>query len=166
MKEVFWGRIKWFQSIWTQWSNVYNSLKWYAMHHWLFGVTLSYIYMYLVIRVLYIFLCTVYAPSMHMSQIRKLNHVHSESYMLKIIVENLVGFCSIYARSMLGLCSVYDRFMLLALHKPYRKTFLASMARPRQSTVPAHQRDGSGRLQHLGSRHGMHPPVRPWTSRK
>ena len=56
---------------------------------------------------------------MHMSQIRKLNHVHSESYMLKIIVENLVGFCSIYARSMLGLCSVYDRFMLLALHAPH-----------------------------------------------
>lgn len=57
----FLGGIKWFQSIWTQWSNVYNSLKWYAMHHWLFGVTLSYIYMYLVIRVLYIFMCTVYA---------------------------------------------------------------------------------------------------------
>ena len=51
---------------------------------------------------------------MHMSQIRKLNHVHSESYMLKIIVENLVvfarsmlGHCSVIARSMLGLCSVY-----------------------------------------------------------
>ena len=40
---------------------------------------------------------------MHMSQIRKLNPVHNESYMLKIIVENLV----VFARSMLGLCSVY-----------------------------------------------------------
>ena len=53
-----------------------------------------------------------------MSQIRKLNHVHSESYMLKIIVENLVVFCSVIARSLLGLCSVYARFILLALHAP------------------------------------------------
>ena len=40
--------------------------------------------------------------------------MHSESYMLKIIVENLV----VFARSMLGLCSVYARFILLALHAP------------------------------------------------
>ena len=93
---------------------------------------------------------------MHMSQIRKLNQVHSESYTLKIIVKTL----SVFARSMLGLCSVYARFLLLALHKPYRKTFLAPIDNLSFSSQFKKQPLNLGTGQHGKHLHELqHPPA-------